>query len=66
MLPLTIDQRIAKKVRPLATSEQEMEPTMVESGSSSVALAHEPLTPAKKTKSHVITVFWNAKPWLDS
>ncbi|PHT36476.1 hypothetical protein CQW23_24176 [Capsicum baccatum] len=51
MLPLTIDQRIAKKVRPFATSEQEMEPTIVESGSSSAALAHEPLTPAKKTKS---------------
>ncbi|KAM3381301.1 replication protein A 70 kDa DNA-binding subunit D [Capsicum galapagoense] len=50
LLPLTIDQRNAKKVRPLATSELGMEPTIVESGSSSAALALEPLTPAKKTK----------------
>ncbi|PHT53688.1 hypothetical protein CQW23_08150 [Capsicum baccatum] len=48
LLPLTIDQRNAKKVRPLATSELGMEPTIVESGSSSAALALEPLTPAKK------------------
>ncbi|KAM3200418.1 replication protein A 70 kDa DNA-binding subunit D [Capsicum annuum] len=50
VLPLAIDQRIAKKVRPLATSEQEMEPRIVESGSSSATLALEPLMPAKITK----------------
>ncbi|KAM3301161.1 hypothetical protein P3S67_015662 [Capsicum chacoense] len=46
--PLTIDQRIAKKARPLAVSEQEMEPTIVESRSLSAALVLEPLTPLKK------------------
>ncbi|KAF3614663.1 hypothetical protein FXO37_35870 [Capsicum annuum] len=34
VLPLTFDQRIAKKAKPLATYEQEMEPTIVESESS--------------------------------
>ncbi|KAF3622418.1 putative replication protein A 70 kDa DNA-binding subunit B-like isoform X4 [Capsicum annuum] len=48
VLPLTIDLRIAKKARPLAASEQEMESTIIESGSSSAPLALEPLTPAKK------------------
>ncbi|XP_047253710.1 uncharacterized protein LOC107844964 [Capsicum annuum] len=41
VLPLTIDQRIPKKVRPLATSEKKMEPTIVKSESSSAALALE-------------------------
>ncbi|PHT60216.1 hypothetical protein CQW23_02579 [Capsicum baccatum] len=47
VLPLTIDQRIAKKAKPLATSNQEMKPTIVEFGSSSETLALEPLTPTK-------------------
>ncbi|PHU23647.1 hypothetical protein BC332_08754 [Capsicum chinense] len=51
LLPLTIAQRNAKKVRPLATSELGMEPTIVESGSSSAAPALEPLTPAKNKLS---------------
>ncbi|PHU30806.1 hypothetical protein BC332_02899 [Capsicum chinense] len=44
VLPLTFDQRIAKKAKPLATSEQEMEPTIVESESLGTALALESLT----------------------
>ncbi|KAF3669163.1 hypothetical protein FXO38_07699 [Capsicum annuum] len=54
VLPLTIDQRNAKKVRPLTTSELRMEPTIVESGSSIAALelTLEPLTPAKKLRDH--------------
>ncbi|KAF3623586.1 hypothetical protein FXO38_30674 [Capsicum annuum] len=43
----SIDQRIAKKAKPLATSNREMEPTIVEFGSSSETLELEPLTPAK-------------------
>ncbi|PHT59307.1 hypothetical protein CQW23_01670 [Capsicum baccatum] len=50
LLSLTIDHRNGQKVRPLATSELGMEPMIVESGSSSAALALEPLMPAKKTK----------------
>ncbi|PHU00792.1 hypothetical protein BC332_30579 [Capsicum chinense] len=67
VLPLTIDQRIAKKVRPLATSEQEMEPRIVESGSSSATLALEPLMPAKITKSAIALCHWKltTRNWAD-
>ncbi|KAF3632719.1 hypothetical protein FXO38_26019 [Capsicum annuum] len=49
VLPLTFDQRIAKKAKPLATSEQEMEPTIVESESSGTTLALESLTQLRGT-----------------
>ncbi|PHT65214.1 hypothetical protein T459_29639 [Capsicum annuum] len=59
VLPLTIDQRNAKKVRPLTTNELRMEPTIVESGSSIAALelTLEPLTPAKKLRVLVFVFF---------
>ncbi|KAF3681018.1 putative peptide/nitrate transporter-like [Capsicum annuum] len=54
----TCVKRIAKKVKPLATSEQEMEPTIVESGSASATLAPEPLTSAKKKLRGTMVLFF--------